>query len=470
MSGAIGASGQRLGREEKLEDRRKQIAACLEGLIYSDHLDMDAVDSRTPRPPAARHIAPTRRHRDARGNTPPQLPTTRPNISSEPEGRCSASPIPAGEGATSGYRNQPVGHAMLPGAQKAANSRVSHDDWEDYWQLLGPHLEPGEGNAYSASNSQATAPHPLGGEQCNLHFTHSPTPSAQLEQALTPSTWDIFARFELFKPEATPPQEPAPIPHLLQPRGSELTYVATPFIEFDFPSYEDNMEFEGTETARALPSPSPSPSSETAKPLPSPRLRPNPCTESAAPLSPKRKSASGSSLKSTSAAAHAAQRPRPHRPHASVEKRYRAGINEKIEALRQCLEMRKRPKHAKLHEDLMAACTSSSPFSSAPSEDGSQSLANTTDVPTSPSGGPDDSTPAPPSARMNKASVLIEACDYIQQLEEENAVMMEQLRSCVGRLRTTRQALLLLTQPPSAFPSSSPPPAHDGRGTAGGRH
>jgi hypothetical protein len=42
---------------------------------------------------------------------------------------------------------------------------------------------------------------------------------------------------------------------------------------------------------------------------------------------------------------------------------------------------------------------------------------------------------------MNKAEVLSEAAEYIQQLEDENGVMLDQLKVLIQRLRATRMAL-----------------------------
>jgi hypothetical protein len=46
---------------------------------------------------------------------------------------------------------------------------------------------------------------------------------------------------------------------------------------------------------------------------------------------------------------------------------------------------------------------------------------------------------------MNKAEVLSEATEYIQQLEDENCVMLDQLKVLVQRLRATRMALQPMT-------------------------
>lgn len=49
--------------------------------------------------------------------------------------------------------------------------------------------------------------------------------------------------------------------------------------------------------------------------------------------------------------------------------------------------------------------------------------------------------PSEAGSRMNKAEVLSEAAEYIQQLEDENSVMLDQLKILVQRLRATWMAL-----------------------------
>lgn len=44
---------------------------------------------------------------------------------------------------------------------------------------------------------------------------------------------------------------------------------------------------------------------------------------------------------------------------------------------------------------------------------------------------------------MSKAEVLAEAVEYVQQLEEENGVMLEQIEDLVKRMQATQRALQL---------------------------
>ncbi|KAK6849223.1 hypothetical protein PG995_013056 [Apiospora arundinis] len=115
------------------------------------------------------------------------------------------------------------------------------------------------------------------------------------------------------------------------------------------------------------------------------------------------------------------------RPHAAVEKRYRVSLNDKIEALRVCLESRKRPKR-----------TSQQPLSPSSGDGGATGSGNTPAA-----GSTTTTTTTGPAARMSKAEVLSEAVEYVQQLEEENGVMLEQIEELVQRMQATQRALQL---------------------------
>ena len=119
--------------------------------------------------------------------------------------------------------------------------------------------------------------------------------------------------------------------------------------------------------------------------------------------------------------------PKKERPHAAVEKRYRVSLNDKIEALRVCLESRKRPKRNNSQQQPLQ-CPS-------PEDGGPTPAASTTATTTTTTNGP--------SVRMSKAEVLAEAVEYVQQLEEENGVMLEQIEDLVKRMQATQRALQL---------------------------
>lgn len=105
------------------------------------------------------------------------------------------------------------------------------------------------------------------------------------------------------------------------------------------------------------------------------------------------------------------------RPHYVVEKRYRASLNERFEALRSCIQLRK--KSPQQRASLLPS------FSSELLQGETVSMGSS-------SGG---------ESKMNKGEVLQEAVVYIEQLEEENEVVLEHLKLVVRRLRATKHAL-----------------------------
>ncbi|KKY33264.1 hypothetical protein UCDDA912_g06779 [Diaporthe ampelina] len=139
-----------------------------------------------------------------------------------------------------------------------------------------------------------------------------------------------------------------------------------------------------------------------------------------------------------------ARPPRGQRAHSAIEKRYRAGINEKFEALRACIEARKRPKQESLGQALRLGGKGEA--AAVEGAGGGATPSGATSARKGPGGGGDAA-----SGRMNKAEVLSEAAEYIQQLEDENGVMLDQLKVLVQRLRATRMAL----QPGTPMSSAS---------------
>ncbi|KAK8047384.1 helix-loop-helix DNA-binding domain-containing protein [Apiospora saccharicola] len=126
---------------------------------------------------------------------------------------------------------------------------------------------------------------------------------------------------------------------------------------------------------------------------------------------------------------------KPHRPHAAVEKRYRVSLNDKIEALRVCLESRKRPKRRQCQ------ATGGGDNGSSTTDSGATSTAG--DGRGGPTPASSSTTTATPSTRMSKAEVLTEAVEYVRQLEEENGIMLEQIEALVERMQATQRALQL---------------------------
>ncbi|KAF5532738.1 ankyrin repeat domain-containing protein [Fusarium phyllophilum] len=103
------------------------------------------------------------------------------------------------------------------------------------------------------------------------------------------------------------------------------------------------------------------------------------------------------------------------RPHYAIEKRYRAGLQERFEALRDCVALLKKTQHERripgTNEDL------------AEGDDGG-SVSDRATV-----------------GRMNKAEVLNQATLYIRQLQEENEVMMEYIKLLINQFRVIKQAM-----------------------------
>lgn len=124
--------------------------------------------------------------------------------------------------------------------------------------------------------------------------------------------------------------------------------------------------------------------------------------------------------------------PKSYRAHSTIEKRYRAGINEKFEILRSCVESRKMPKQQALENGLSET--------SKDGDCGGGGAITTILDRKKGAGGPGEA-----ATRMNKAEVLSEAAEYIQQLEDENSLMLDQLKILVQRLRATWMALQPVT-------------------------
>ncbi|EPS29065.1 hypothetical protein POX_f08117 [Penicillium oxalicum] len=116
-------------------------------------------------------------------------------------------------------------------------------------------------------------------------------------------------------------------------------------------------------------------------------------------------------------------RPRPskhQRAHYIVEKRYRAGLHERFEALRECVE---NWKHQHQQKESQQEQQSSSPLSPGTTTDGTNEGANRG------------------ATRLNKSEVLCEAVAYINLLQEENEVVIEHMKLLIRRFRATKQAL-----------------------------
>ncbi|RLL99564.1 hypothetical protein CFD26_107131 [Aspergillus turcosus] len=116
-------------------------------------------------------------------------------------------------------------------------------------------------------------------------------------------------------------------------------------------------------------------------------------------------------------------RPRPskhQRAHYLIEKRYRAGLHERFEALRDCVESWK---HNQQQKEQQQQQQSSSPLSPGTTTDWTSKDASRG------------------ATRLNKSEVLYEAVAYIKLLQEENEVVMEHMKLLIRRFRATKRAL-----------------------------
>ncbi|CAI7625561.1 hypothetical protein N7533_013243 [Penicillium manginii] len=164
----------------------------------------------------------------------------------------------------------------------------------------------------------------------------------------------------------------------------------------------NSSEFDSTSTASTLPDPVVGTPQISPGPLPSNpgdvAMQPPPSFPSAE----RRQTEESTGQRST----------KRQRAHYVIEKRYRAGIHERFEALRDCVETWK--------QDQQQQRSPASPFPS--DADGTDEDHNR-------------------NVRLNKAEVLQQAVAYIKLLQEENEVVMEHMKMLIRRFRATKQAL-----------------------------
>ncbi|KAH6950339.1 hypothetical protein BKA56DRAFT_682562 [Ilyonectria sp. MPI-CAGE-AT-0026] len=113
--------------------------------------------------------------------------------------------------------------------------------------------------------------------------------------------------------------------------------------------------------------------------------------------------------------------PKRQRAHYHIERRYRAGLNEKFDTLRDLMEARKLSQILQQQQDGRPCST--------------DSLASTVD-----SAAATGSSTNRGEAKMNKAEVLHEAVVCVRELEEENEILMEHFKQLLRRLRATKYA------------------------------
>ncbi|KAH8128112.1 hypothetical protein ACSS6W_011093 [Trichoderma asperelloides] len=97
------------------------------------------------------------------------------------------------------------------------------------------------------------------------------------------------------------------------------------------------------------------------------------------------------------------------RAHYAIEKRYRAGLQERFEALRDCVASMRQTQNEQHPRGEMD--------------------------------GDEEASPNDEPSRMNKAEVLHQATVCIQMLQEENEVVIEQMKLLIERLRAVKLAL-----------------------------
>lgn len=432
--------------------RREQLIATLEALIYNDDVDLDLFQPGAPWP-QARDIT-------QQAPNPFQVPS--------PEERGNVQP---------GYQNAPV-------------VDTSMGDAADYSEIYADPLQFFDTNHNGVTgkdNSWFSQVHDTGFESSATSVpSHSvpapPTPphrhghddrthglSTSEYPPINTSGHDDFIHYDFSRPMTSPPTSQPP----------EVTYSSiskqtnNPFV--DFMSWDMFMDYgpspvtsdtKGTNSAddsyddrQASVSPAPTPRQKAVQP-------PTPANKRRRQLSAAnhRRGSNSPSPPPSSRAAAAAGQPQEKlgqpkgttvRAHSAIEKRYRAGINEKFEALRGCIESRKSPKEESLGQALGGAGRARPDSKGAEGLGGttSSSGAGTTPAAKKCPGGAASSGSGDGAAvatRMNKAEVLSEAAEYIQQLEDENGVMLDQLKVLVQRLRATRMALQPMTPISSA--------------------
>lgn len=438
MSLATNAAGPRSATATA--SRREQLIATLEALIYHDDVDLDLFQPGVPWPQA----------RDITQHTPAPIqapsPEERGNIQSD-------------------YHHAPTVDTAMEDATSYSQL------YADPFHLFDTHAD---GVMSKSSNSWFSEVHDIGFESSattvpSYSAPQPPTPphrhghddgthgltTSHYTQINTHDHGD-FSQYDFSRPLTSPPPS-SQAPEVAYPSISKSSNLPL----FDFMSWDMFMDYGAGESTAGANDTKANDSTNSAddsyddrQSSASPRARENsegvqpPPTDAtittrhankrrrhqshrsgskcASPTPPSCRQASQASVKSCP--------PRgAERAHSAIEKKYRAGINEKFEALRGCIESRRRPRQESLGQALRPGSKG----------EGAESGGATTAAGTTCSGkkggfgGNGDAA----NTRMNKAEVLSEAAEYIQQLEDENGVMLDQLKVLVQRLRATRMAL-----------------------------
>lgn len=450
MSLATNTAGTKSGTASM--SRREQLIATLEALIYNDDVDLALFQPGAPWPQA----------RDITQQTPT------PFQARSPEERGNIQPD---------YQNAPTVDTAMGEAANYSQLYAdpfhffdSHPDgvtgktnsWFSQVPDIGFESSATSVPSYSVP-PPPTPPHRHGHDDRTHSLAASDYPPIN-----TPDHGD-FSHYDFSRPLTSPPTSQPP--EVLHPSLSKSSNnPGNPFLDFmswdmfmDYgtgqsPGENDTKANDSTNSAddsydarQASVSPGPRPNSRAAQPPPDATITAQASKRRRHHSTSHRrgsKCASPSPPPYNSSRAGQAQdksgQPRGVRAHSAIEKRYRAGINEKFEALRGCIESRKRPKQETLGEALRPGSKGAETV-----QERGGTTSGTTSVKKGVSGGSGSDAGAA-ATRMNKAEVLSEAAEYIQQLEDENGVMLDQLKVLVQRLRATRMALQPMTPMSSA--------------------
>ncbi|KAK8135707.1 hypothetical protein PG984_003647 [Apiospora sp. TS-2023a] len=359
--------------------RQEQLEASLEALIG---LDFGLFQGGSPE---KRHLAPQIRHHDAHHHhnhthtTPSSQRWADPSTQHDCAAPASHCGHACGNGQQARYMQALKNAVLLLSAQSMHTGSGSGGTYHESPQFSVPHLD------FEAASNASSTPLLTPGDSCSTSlddydFSNNSFQFLDFEPGFGDTAMDYYTA-------STPRQQPSPSSLL-----SDTITVAPPPPR-DTSAASDKVSKKRPRTSHDRDTISRRHSSFTQSP-----------TQSPSPQDTQK----------------------PHRPHAAVEKRYRVSLNDKIEALRVCLESRKRPKRrqATTGEDGGSTTDGGSTATAAATADGR-------------GGG------ATPTPRMSKAEVLTEAVEYVQQLEEENGIMLEQIEALVERMQATQRALQL---------------------------
>lgn len=410
--------------------RREQLIATLEALIYNDDVDLDLFQPGVPWP-QARNIT-QQPHTPFRA-----IPEERSHIQADYKDDRAFDSAMGNAGEYSNIYSEPS--YFLQTQQNGGTDKASS------WFPQAPKIGF-ESSATTIPSYIAPPPPtpPLIHHQEDRSGSHCLTSAGFGE--INPQEHDVYIEYDFSKPLATPPTRASPedaYPSISKSSSAPLLdfmswdmfmdYVHVPSPETNNMTNHDSAnsaddfcidrKISGSARANENEPPTKSPSENGSRVAKATRRRNH--RQVSKSSSPPPRPCGGPSQ-----ATEKGCQPKSHRAHSAIEKRYRAGINEKFEALRSCIESRKMPKQEPLGHTLSEA--------SKENESGGATTAVLDRK--KGAGGSSDA-----GGRMNKAEVLSEATEYILQLEDENSLMLDQLKILVQRLRATRMALQPMT-------------------------